>query len=194
MGLPRRAVVATGLARSPRHSAAPDPVAGVCSTRYGDHPQLLFPVEPEELLLVDQIALPLEQNLQPPIAEAAFIGNRLHALAKAGIVSPGASCISWSCGSSRWLFTPPFAHSECLSQMDDSFRFPAGVTTSFPRVLHRRVVHVASASNRFRRVFSSSSVFSRLALDTSIPPNLAFHRRCWVASTDRRPERPPRAP
>lgn len=34
---------------------------------------------------------------------------------------------------------------------------------------------MASASNRFSRVFSSSSAFSRLASDTSIPPNFAFH-------------------
>jgi hypothetical protein len=34
---------------------------------------------------------------------------------------------------------------------------------------------MASASNRFSRVFSSSSVLSRLASETSIPPNFAFH-------------------
>lgn len=34
---------------------------------------------------------------------------------------------------------------------------------------------VGSARCRFRFVFSSSSVFSRLASDTSMPPNLAFH-------------------
>src|SRR5712664_2416389 len=34
------------------------------------HRELLFPIEPEELLVVDHIAFPLEQNMQAPIAEA----------------------------------------------------------------------------------------------------------------------------
>src|SRR4051812_24916092 len=52
--------------------------------------QLLFPVEPEQFLVVDQIAFPLEQNMQPSVAEAAaLLGNRFHALTKAGVVSPG---------------------------------------------------------------------------------------------------------
>jgi hypothetical protein len=51
---------------------------------------LLFPVEPEELLVVDHIAFPLEQNMQTPIAGAAtLVGDRLHALAKGGIIRPG---------------------------------------------------------------------------------------------------------
>jgi hypothetical protein len=33
----------------------------------------------------------------------------------------------------------------------------------------------ASASSRFSRVFSSSSIFNRSASETSIPPNFAFH-------------------
>jgi hypothetical protein len=52
--------------------------------------QLLFPMEPEELLVVDHVPFPLEQDMQAPIAKAAaFMGDRLHALAKAGIVRPG---------------------------------------------------------------------------------------------------------
>jgi hypothetical protein len=37
---------------------------------------------------------------------------------------------------------------------------------------------MTSASIRFSRVFSSSSVFSRLASETSIPPNFAVHLYC----------------
>lgn len=36
---------------------------------HGDDPELLFPVEPKEPLVVDQIALPPEQNMQTSIAE-----------------------------------------------------------------------------------------------------------------------------
>jgi hypothetical protein len=37
---------------------------------------------------------------------------------------------------------------------------------------------MASVSSRLNFVFSSSSVVSGLASETSIPPNLAFHL-CW---------------
>ncbi|MGY4333557.1 hypothetical protein ACVWWG_007974 [Bradyrhizobium sp. LB7.2] len=44
----------------------------------------------EQLLLVDHIALALEHNMEVPIAKAAaLLGDRPHALAKAGIVRPG---------------------------------------------------------------------------------------------------------
>ncbi len=40
--------------------------------------------------MVDHVAFPLEQDMQAAVAEAAaFMGDRLHALAKAGIVCPG---------------------------------------------------------------------------------------------------------
>src|SRR4051812_5512827 len=49
--------------------------------------------------------LPPEQNMQPPIAEAAaLLGHRPHALAKAGIVSLGRPISHSAAG--RWLYTP----------------------------------------------------------------------------------------
>jgi hypothetical protein len=49
----------------------------------------LFPVEPDEFHVVDQIALPLEQNMQASIPEAtAHLGDRPHALAEGGIIRP----------------------------------------------------------------------------------------------------------
>ena len=39
----------------------------------------------------------------------------------------------------------------------------------------------ASASRRFRRAFSCSSVFSRRASETSKPPNFAFHLMGWMS-------------
>ncbi len=48
--------------------------------------------------------------------------------------------------------------------------------TFFPkRSFKAALSSTASARSRFSFVFSSSSVFSRLTSDTSMPPNLAFH-------------------
>jgi hypothetical protein len=38
-----------------------------------------------------------------------------------------------SCGSSPWLYTPPFAHPECPSQMSDSFLLGRGRHHFFPK-------------------------------------------------------------
>jgi hypothetical protein len=66
--------------------------------------KFLLPIEPEQLLVLDHVALSLEQKMQPPAAEAAaLLGDCPHALAKAGIVRPDRLV---SCGSSRWLYTP----------------------------------------------------------------------------------------
>jgi hypothetical protein len=71
---------------------------------------------------------------------------------------------------------PPFAHPECLPEMRDSFPLARGRHHFFPkRSFNAALSSMASASNRLSRVFSSSSVFSRLASETSIPPNFAFH-------------------
>ena len=39
------------------------------------HRELLLPIEPKQLLVVEHVALPLEQNIQASVAEtAAFLG------------------------------------------------------------------------------------------------------------------------
>jgi len=55
----------------------------------------------------------------------------------------------------------------CTDEADHTF-FPK---RSFKAALSS----IASARSRFSFVFWSSSVFSRLASDTSMPPNLAFY-------------------
>jgi hypothetical protein len=53
--------------------------------------------------------------------------------------------------------------------MRDSFPLPRGRHHFFPKTsFNAALSSMASASNRFSRVFSSSSVFSRLASETSI--------------------------
>jgi hypothetical protein len=64
------------------------------------HRQLLLAIEPEELLVVHKVSLAPEQHMKASIAEAAaFVSQRLHALAKALIVAA-------SSGKNRWLYTP----------------------------------------------------------------------------------------
>jgi hypothetical protein len=106
--------------------------------------------------VIDQIALPFEQNTQAPIAEAtALPGDRPHALEKAGIVHPGRLVSHGHAAATDGFTRPPFAHPECVSQMGDSFPLPRGRHHFFPK--------------------RSFSVLSRLASETSSPPNLAFH-------------------
>src|SRR3954447_3728584 len=60
------------------------------ATATAAHRELFFPIEPEQLLVVDHISFPLEQNVQPPIAEAAaLLRDRPQALTNADIVLPG---------------------------------------------------------------------------------------------------------
>ena len=137
----------------------------------------LFPVEPEELLVVDPIALPLEQNMQASIAEAtAHLGDCPHALAQGGILRP-ACLVSYGHAAAADGFTrPPFAHPVGTHEMCNSFPLGRGRHHFFPnRSFSAALSSIASAKRRFSRVFSSSSVLSRLASETSIPPNFAFH-------------------
>jgi hypothetical protein len=83
--------------------------------------------------VVDQIAFPLEQHMQAPIAEAtALLGDRPHALAKAGIVHPGRLVFHGHAAAADGFTRPPFAHPECFSQMGDSFPLPRGRHHFFP--------------------------------------------------------------
>ncbi|EJL52648.1 hypothetical protein PMI09_03791 [Rhizobium sp. CF122] len=69
-----------------------------------------------------------------------------------------------------------FAHPMVTHQMRDSVPLGCGRHHFFPkRSFKAALSSIASARSRFSFVFSSSSVLSRLASDTSMPPNLAFH-------------------
>src|ERR1700681_3933712 len=114
--------------------------------------------------------------MQAPIAEAAaFMGDRLHALAKAGIVRSGRLVSHGHAAAADGFTRPPFAHPECSSQMGDSFPLGRGRHHFFPkRSFNAAVSSMAAAAHRFSRVFSSSSVFRRLAFEISLPPNFVF--------------------
>ncbi|MGY3134040.1 hypothetical protein ACVWZM_004722 [Bradyrhizobium sp. USDA 4501] len=115
--------------------------------------------------------------MQAPIAEVTvLLGDCPHALAKTGFVCPEPFDISWSCGSSRWLYAPVVRPSRRrLGGGVTAFRFPADVTTSFPRGPSR------PRCPAWRRLKAASAVCSHrpglqpLGSDTCIPPNFAFH-------------------
>jgi hypothetical protein len=118
MGLPviRHEVEGPAVVRRHRnHHRCPGPDRPL-ATATAAHRKLLFPIEPEQLLVVDHVALPLEQNMQAPIAEAAaFMGDRLHALAKAAIIRPGRLVSHGHAAAADGFTRPPFAHPECFS-------------------------------------------------------------------------------
>src|ERR1700694_1561466 len=111
--------------------------------------------------MIDQISLPLEQNVQAPIAEAAaLLGDRLHALAKAGIVRPGRLVSHGHAAAADGFTRPPFAHPAGIHETRDSFPLRRGRHHFFPkRSFNAALSSMASASSRFSRVFSSPSVF-----------------------------------
>jgi hypothetical protein len=121
----------------------------------------LLPIEPEQLLVVDDVAFPLEQNMQAPITEAAaFTGDRRHALAKAGIVRPGRLVSDGHAAAADGFTRPPFAHPVGIHEMRDSFPLGRGRHHFFPkRSFNAALSSMASASNHFSRVFLSSSGF-----------------------------------
>jgi len=113
--------------------------------------------------------------MQARVAEAAaFMGNRVHALAEAGTVSPGVRHLMGHGAAAHGFTRPPFAHPECLSKMDDQLPFPRGRNRFFSHeVLQRRVVQhgVGQEPLQLRLLL----LLSHLAPETSIPLNLAFH-------------------
>ena len=104
------------------------------------------------------------------------LGDGLHALAQGGIIRPDRLVSHRHPARADGFTRPPFAHPVGIHEMGDSFPLGRGRHHFFPNKSFKATLSsMASASNRFSRVFSSSSVLSRLASETSIPPNLAFH-------------------
>src|SRR6516165_6214099 len=116
----------------------------------------LFPVEPEEPLVVDQIALPLEQNMQASIAEAtAHLGDCPHALAQGGILRP-ACLVSYGHAAAADGFTrPPFAHPVGTHEMRDSFPLGRGRHHFFPN----RSFSAALSSMAFRSAGQDGGIY-----------------------------------
>src|SRR3984893_17528653 len=117
-----------------------------------------------------------QQDEQPSIAEPpACIGQIAQPAPELGIrrpaeLIPDAGPIGGDDGAG-----PPLAHLEHRPKMSDSLALYGGPYPFFPRSSRRaEASSIDSASSFFSLPFSSSSARSRLASETSIPPNLAF--------------------
>ena len=115
--------------------------------------------------------------MQPPIAEPPAFGRQFaNALANRRVVGAPAAVadrrtVARECGAG-----PPLAHVMRFAHVSDSLPSSGGLQhfrllTSFKIALSS----IASASSFFSLAFSSSSALSRLASETSMPPNFAFH-------------------
>src|SRR5690606_16405818 len=134
-------------------------------------------VDAEEPLVVDLIAFPAEQHMQPSIAEpAAFMSDSLHPLAQRHIIGANRLVAHRHPATPQNSARPPLAHPILSLEMSDSLPLRGGRYHFFPRRSFKAALSsMLSASSFLRRVFSSSRAFSRLASLTSIPPYLAFH-------------------
>src|SRR6185437_2546822 len=141
------------------------------------HRQPLLAVEPLHPLPVDRMALPPQQHVQAAVAEPPpLLGQGFQPLAQRHVIRSHAS-IAHACPiGSDHPAGPTLAHLEGLTQIRRRLPSRGGRHHFFPkRSFSAALSSMASASIRFSRPFSSSSDRSRLASDTSRPPNLAFH-------------------
>lgn len=127
----------------------------------------------------------VQQFIPQPTVEALDEGI-LHGLARgdvvpcdAALVGPGRdgvvgelAAVVAHAATADGFTRPPVAHPVGIDEMFDSFPPGRGRHHFFPQ---RRVVQHGVGQRPFPHVFSSSSVFSRLASETSSPPKLAFH-------------------
>src|SRR5690606_1124324 len=82
------------------------------------HCQLLFPIEPEEPLVVHKVSLASEQHMKASIAKAtALMRQRLHALAKPLIVAAPGFVTDRHSAKADGFTRPPFAHLVVTHQM-----------------------------------------------------------------------------
>jgi hypothetical protein len=111
------------------------------------------------------------------LAEAAALaGDRDHSLPQSAIIWTRGLISDAHAAAADGFTRPPLAHRVMLHVMRDGLplrgrRHHFFTSRSFSATLSS----IASASIRFSLAFSSSSVRRRLASDTSIPPNFAFH-------------------
>jgi hypothetical protein len=137
--------------------------------------------------MVHHIALPLQKDMNASIAEpSAFVSNRFHPLPKITIVGLCGLVSNCHAAAADGFTRPPFAHPEGVPQMGDSFPFGSGRHHFFPsKSFGATLSSVASASSRFSRAFSSSSVFDLALRGVAFAAMGAAGRtwpsicRCW---------------
>src|SRR5690606_38534706 len=166
--------------RSPRaHRASPRPALA--------HRQPFLAVEPVDAVDAGWLTLPPEQDEQSPVAEApALIGKLTQPAAQFRLRRPaGPVAHHLAIGTDNGA-GPTLRQAHGGPQMRDGFA-PGGGSYHFFVKSSRsaEASSIWSASSRFSFAFSSSSAFSRLASETSIPPYLAFQLMGWTALPSR---------
>src|SRR6201982_1449957 len=168
-----RPALVRSLRQGQRRTAAESPLAAAAAA----HLQPLLGIEPAQFLVVQQDALTLQQDMQPPIPEApANSGDLAQSRTNETIIGSPAAVAHRAAVHAERLACPPLAHPVDLSEVSGGFSSGGGrhhflAATSRSMALSS----IASASSFFSLAFYSSNAFSRRASDTSIPPYLAFH-------------------
>ena len=127
-------------------------------------------------LMPDGSPCPPQQDEQAPIAEpAALVGQLPQPGAQLGIGRPARAIPDHLAIGGNDGAGPPLAHLEHAPQKSDSFPLGGGPYHFFDRSSFNAAWSSMASANSFLSLrFSSSSALSRLASDTSMPPNLAF--------------------
>ncbi len=127
--------------------------------------------------MVHRVTFAFEQDVKAPVAEApALLGKFGHPPPKSQIIRTRGFVSNGHAAAADGFTRPPFAHPMRGHKVCDSFSLGSGRYHFFPnRSFKATLSSMASASMRLSLVFSSSHAFRRLASDTSMPPNFAFH-------------------
>ena len=139
------------------------------------HRRAFFCVDTERLLVVCIKALPLQQGAQSAIIEpAAFASQNFEFFSQRVIIARHFLILE------RWAIQlcqhacPTLAQRVYVYHVLHGLAFVVGRQTFFEAIsLSAAMCSIASAKSRFSLPFSDSSVRSRWASDTVIPPNLA---------------------
>ena len=127
-------------------------------------------------LMPGRLALPPQQDEQPAIAEpAALIGQLAQPGAQLRVRRPARAVADHLPIRADDRTGPPLRQAHHGLQMRDRVALGGGPYHFFDRSSRSAAASsICSASSFFSFAFSSSSAFSRLASETSMPPNLAF--------------------
>ena len=140
------------------------------------HRQPFLAIEPVDAVDAGRLALPPQQDEQPSIAEPpSLIGQIAQPGAKLGVRRPARPVADHLPIRTDDRAGPTFRQAHHGLQMRDRVALDGGPYHFFDRSSRIAATSsICSASSFFSFAFSSSSAFSRLASDTSMPPNLAF--------------------
>src|SRR5688500_7443049 len=130
-----------------------------------------------DALVIDLKPLALDQDVQPPVAEApALTGQLDQALLKA-VVLPLRAIVQHAARQAQHAAGAAFGHKVLGPHGGDGI--PSRLRAqNFPRAttFNASLSSIASASSFLSLAFSASSARSRLASGTSMPPNFRRHR------------------